>query len=55
MRRVAPWLAFVLGMKGGPGNAGVPRDIFLVVLDLLMPTWDPLRRRGALTGPPLQV
>jgi len=21
-------------------------------VDLLMPTWDPLRRRGALTGPP---
>ena len=47
-------VAFVLGMNGGPGNAGMPWDIFGVVLDLLMPTWDPLRRKGALTGPLLQ-
>jgi len=24
----------------------MPRDVFRVVLDLLMPFWDPLRRKG---------
>ena len=33
--------------KGGPGNAGMPTDMFRLVLDMLMPSWDPLRRRGA--------
>ena len=41
-------LASLLGM----GGAGMPRDVFRVVLDLLMPTWDPLRREktGAAAG-----
>ena len=36
-------LAFLLGMAG-PENTGMPRDVFRVLLDFLMPTWDPLRR-----------
>ena len=48
-------MAFVLGMEGGPENTGMPRDVFRgVVLDLLMPTWDPLRRKSAGAAPPLQ-
>jgi len=35
-------LAFLVGMEGG----GMPRDVFRVVLDLLMPFWDPLRRKA---------
>ena len=37
-------LAFFLGMKGGPTDEGMPWDVFRVVLDMLMPSWDPLRR-----------
>ena len=37
-------LAFLLGIDGGPENTGMPRDVFRVVLDLVMPSWDPLRR-----------
>lgn len=33
-------LAWLVGAEGG----GMPRDVFRVVLDLLMPFWDPLRR-----------
>jgi len=36
-------MTFVLGMGGGPGG-GIPRDVFRVVMDLLMPKSDPLRR-----------
>ena len=36
-------LAFLFGMGGGPRGEGMPRDVFRVVLDLLMPPWDPLR------------
>lgn len=43
-RELRTLLAFTLGMGGGPENAGMPRDVFRLVLDLLMPTWDPLRR-----------
>ena len=40
-------MAFVLGMEGGPENTGMPRDVFRgVLMDLLMPTWDPLRQGG---------
>ena len=35
-------LAFLVGMEGG----GMPRDVFRVVLDLLVPPWDPLRRKA---------
>lgn len=40
-------VAFVLGIKGGPGNAGMPMDMFRLVLDMLMPSWGPLRGRDA--------
>ena len=30
----------------GDGGRGMPRDVFWVVLDLLMPFWDPLRCKG---------
>ena len=37
-------MAFVLAMEGGPQNTGMPRDVFRgVFMDLLMPSWDPLR------------
>ena len=48
-------VAFALGMEGGAENTGMPRDAFRgVFMDLLMPRWDPLRRKGAGTGPPAQ-
>jgi len=28
----------------GVGREGMPRDVFRVVMDLVMPSWDPLRR-----------
>ena len=39
-RKFRSLLAFLDGMEGGPE---MPRDVFRVVLDLLMPSWDPLR------------
>ena len=46
-------MAFVLGMEGGPENTGIPRDVFRgVFVDLLMPRWDPLRRKHTGTVPP---
>ena len=39
-------LAFLVGMEGG----GMPRDVFRVVLDLVMPFWDPLRRKAPSGG-----
>lgn len=36
-------LAFLTGMEGG----GMPRDVFRVMIDLVSPSWDPLRRAGA--------
>ena len=35
------------------GREGMPRDVFRVVIDLLMPSWDPLRRKDAGAGQPL--
>ena len=43
-RKLRRMVAFLLGMEGGPEGEGMPRDVFRVVLDLLMPSWDPLRR-----------
>ena len=40
-RKLRTALAFLVGMEGG----GMPRDVFRVVLDPLMPPWDPLRRK----------
>lgn len=37
-------LAFLLGLGGGPGGGHMPAGVFVVVLDMLMPSWDPLRR-----------
>ena len=45
-------MAFLLGMEGGWKSAGMLRGVFRVVLDLLMPSWDPLRRRNAGAAPP---
>lgn len=39
-RNLRTLLAFLAGMEGG----GMPRDVFRLVMDLLMPKWDPLRR-----------
>jgi hypothetical protein len=43
-RKLSSIVAFLLGMGGGPEGEGMPRDVFRVVLTMLMPTWDPLRR-----------
>ena len=47
-------LNFLLGMGGGLEGDGMPRDVLRVVLDLLMPPWDPLRKRGS-AEPPQQT
>lgn len=36
-------LASVVGLGGGPEGDVMPRDVYYVLLDLLMPSWDPLR------------
>jgi hypothetical protein len=36
-------LGFLLGLEGGPVGEGMPRDVFVVVMDLMMPSWDPLQ------------
>ena len=43
-RKLRRMVAFLLRMEGGPKGEGMPRDVFRVVLGLLMPSWDPLRR-----------
>ena len=43
-RTLRTMVEFLLGV-GGPSGQGMPRDVFRVVMDLLMPSWDPLRRR----------
>ena len=47
-RKLRSTLAFLCGV----GRKDMPRDVFRVVMDLLMPSWDPLRRKNAGTGPP---
>ena len=42
-------------MGGGPKGEGMPRDVFRVVLDLVMPFWDPLRRGIVGEGGMLQL
>lgn len=37
-------------MGEGPDGVGMPRDVFRVVLDILIPIWDPLKRKNAGTG-----
>lgn len=43
-RKLCTTLAFLFEMGGGPKGKGMPRDVFWIVMDLLMPIWDPLRR-----------
>jgi len=43
-RKLHTLVEFLLGMAGSPKGEGMPRDVFRVVLDLVMPFWDPLRR-----------
>ena len=45
-RKLRTTLAFLTGLEG----ADMPRDVFRVMLDLLMPTWDLLRHKGAWPG-----
>ena len=47
-RKLRTALAFMCGV----GREGMPRDVFWVVMDLLMPSWDPLRRKNVGTGLP---
>ena len=49
-RKLRTILAFTCGL----GREGMPRDVFRVVMDLLMPSWDPLRRKNAGAGQALQ-
>jgi len=39
-------LAFLVGKGGGPGGKDMPPGVFRIVLDLLMPSWDPRRKYG---------
>jgi hypothetical protein len=48
-RKLHTTLAFMCGL----GREGMPQDVFRFVMDLLMPSWDPLRRKNACAGPPL--
>jgi hypothetical protein len=42
-------IVFLLEMGGGPKGEGMPRDVFRgLLMDLLMPVWDPLRRSVAM-------
>ncbi len=45
-RKLRTTLAFICGIV----REGMP-DVFRVVEDLLIPSWDPLRRKNALAGP----
>jgi len=53
-RKLRTTLAFLVGIRGGPWGEGMPRDVFRLELDLLMPSWDPLRRGIIVAGPPVQ-
>jgi len=48
-RKLRTALAFMCGL----GRVGMPRDVFRVVMDLLMSSWDPPRRKNGGTGPPV--
>lgn len=43
-RKFLSLVTFLLGMEGGPKGNGMPQDVFLIVMDYLMPFWDPLRK-----------
>jgi hypothetical protein len=45
-RKLRLFYEFILGV-GGPSGEGMPRDVFSgVFVDLLAPSWDPLRRKN---------
>jgi hypothetical protein len=46
VRKFRTILSFMRGLEGGPGGQAMPAGVFRVVLDFLMPSWDPLRKRG---------
>eukprot|EP00624_Nannochloropsis_granulata_P001445 evm.model.NODE_17242_length_7764_cov_16.608450.2 len=43
-RKFSGMLGFLLGREGGSNGEGMPRDVFRMVMDFVMPKWDPLRR-----------
>jgi hypothetical protein len=48
-RKLRTTLAFMCGL----GREAMPQDVFFVVMDLLMPSWNPFRRKDAGEGQPL--
>ncbi len=54
-RKLRNMMPFILGLKGGPEGEGMPRDVFRgVLMDFLIPVWDPLRRKCGDAGRPQQ-
>ena len=54
-RKFRSMLGFILGMNGWPKGEGMPCDVFRgVLMDFLMPAWDPLRRKRGNGGQLLQ-
>jgi hypothetical protein len=47
-RQFSNIMAFLVGMGMGPKGAGIQRGVFRVVLNYVMPIWDPLR--GGIVG-----
>jgi len=47
-------MVYLLEFEGRPKGEGMPRDVFLIVLDFIMPSWDPLRKHD-FTEHPLQT
>lgn len=45
-RKFRNLLAFLVGKGGGPDGKVLPAGVFRMVLDLLMPPWDPQRKHG---------
>jgi len=46
-RKLRTTLAFMCGLR----REAMPRDVFRVVMDLLMPSWGPLRRKNTAALP----
>lgn len=42
-RKLFTMLAFLVGEAAGAGGKVMPGGVFLIVMDMLMPSWDPLR------------
>ena len=47
-------LRTALGFMWGLEREGMPRDVFRTVMDLVVPSWDPLRRKNADTKLPAE-